>query len=141
MGGLVITAFFSFVGLVVGALLQFFFTKYLENENHQRDLRADAYLDYLRCVSEHSNLGLQKDSAEGRELGARTADAKLKTSLYGSPSVIAAFAKFERLGANINPDDHAFTDIVLAMRQDTLGDSSINQADLEAVLMEYRNAT
>ena len=131
-----ITAFFSIVGLVVGALLQFFFTKYLANENHLRDLRAAAYLDYMRCVSEHANLGLQQDSAEWRQLGARTADAKLRTSLYGSSYVISAFAKFERLGANINPNDHAFTDIVLAMRQDTLGNSSISQADIEAVLIE-----
>lgn len=35
----------------------------------------------------------------------------------------------------------AFTDMVAAMRQDTLGSSSVAQADLEAVLLGVRRAT
>jgi hypothetical protein len=76
-------------------------------------------------------------------LGAKTADAKCRISLYGAPVVITAFAKFERLGASMNTDEQcrAFTDMVAAMRQDTLGDSSVGHADLEAVLLGVRRAT
>ena len=35
----------------------------------------------------------------------------------------------------------AFTEMVAAMRQDTLGSSSVAQADLEAVLLGVRRAT
>jgi hypothetical protein len=134
---LVNTAVFSFIGIVVGAVLQFLFTRYLDNKKHQRDLRAKAYADYLQCVSEHANLGHQKSSAEGRQLGARTADSKCRISLYGAPAVISAFAKFERLGATMNTDEQrdAFTDMVAAMRQDTLGNSTVSQADLVAILL------
>lgn len=137
------TAVFSLVGLVVGAVLQFLFTRHLDNKKHQRDLRAKAYADYLQCVSEHANLGHQRSSTEGRQLGAKTADAKCRISLYGAPTVISAFAKFERLGATMNTSEQcgAFTDMVAAMRQDTLGSSSVAKADLEAVLLGVRRAT
>lgn len=133
----------SFIGLVVGAVLQFLFSRYLDNKKHQRDLRAKAYADYLQCVSEHANLGHQRGSAEGRQLGAKTADAKCRISLYGATAVISAFAKFERLGATMKTSEQcgAFTDMVAAMRQDTLGSSSVEQADLEAVLLGVQRAT
>ena len=137
------TAILSLVGLVVGAVLQFLFSRHLDNKKHQRDLRARAYADYLHCVSEHANLGYQRQSTEGRQLGAKTADAKCRISLYGTTSVVAAFAKFERLGATMNTVEQcrAFTDMVISMRQDALGDSSVNHADLEAVLLGARRAT
>ena len=137
------SAVVSLIGLVVGAVLQFLFTRYLDNKKHQRDLRAKAYADYLQCVSEHANLGHQKGSTEGRQLGAKTADAKCRISLYGAPSVISAFAAFERLGAAMNTQEQcgAFTEMVAAMREDTLGSSSVAQADLEAVLLGVRRAT
>lgn len=137
------TAIFSLVGLVIGAVLQFLFSRHLDNKKHQRDLRAKAYADYLQCVSEHANLGHQRSSAEGRQLGAKTADSKCRISLYGAPAVISAFANFERLGAAVNTSEQcsAFTNMVTAMRQDAIGNSSVVQADLEAVLLGSRRAT
>lgn len=136
------SAIVSLLGLVVGAVLQFMFTRHLDNKKHQRDLRAKAYADYLLCVSEHANLGHQKSSTEGRQLGAKTADAKCRISLYGAPTVIAAFAAFERLGAAMNNQEQcsAFTEMVAAMRQDALGSSSVAQEDLEAVLLGVHRA-
>lgn len=133
----------SLIGLVVGAVLQFLFTRYLDNKKHLRDLRAKSYADYLQCVSEQANFGHQRSSTEGRQLGAKTADAKCRISLYGAPAVISAFAKFERLGATMNTREQcgAFTDMVAVMRQDTLGSGSVAQADLEAMLLGVRRAT
>ena len=138
-----ITAIFSLIGLVVGAVLQFLFTRHLDNKKHQRDLRAKAYADYLQCVSERANLGHHKSSTESRQLDAKTADAKCRISLYGAHAVISAFAAFERLGATMNSNEQcdAFTDMVAAMRQDTLGSSSVAQSDLKALLMGGRRAT
>lgn len=137
------TAILSIIGLVVGAVLQFLFSRHLDNKKHQRDIRAKAYADYLQCVSEHANLGYQRDSAEGRQLGAKTADSKCRISLYGAPAVISAFANFERLGAAMNTNEQcsAFTEMVAAMRKDALGNSSVAQADLEAVLLGSRCIT
>jgi len=132
-------AILSFVGLLAGAVLQFFFTKHNERKKYERDLRAKAYSDYLLCVSEQANLAHQRQSAEGRQLGARTADAKCRISLYGAESVVAAFARFERLGATMNTEEQrqAFTQMVIEMRRDAIGTSSASPADVEAVLLGH----
>lgn len=131
------SAILSFFGLIVGAILQFIFSRYLDNKKHQRDLRAKAYADYLRCVSEQANLKYQRQSSEGRQLDAKTADAKCRISLYGASTVIAAFAKFEHMGATTKTPEqrNAFTNMVLEMRQDALGGSSVDLKDIEAVLL------
>jgi hypothetical protein len=49
------SAILSLVGLVVGAVLQFLFTKHLDNKKHHRDVRSKAYADYLLCVSKQAN--------------------------------------------------------------------------------------
>jgi hypothetical protein len=136
-------ALVSLIGLIVGAVLQFMFTRYLDNKKHQRDLRAKAYADYLQCVSEHANLEHSNISSEGRQLRAKTADAKCRISLYAAPAVISAFANFERLGAATKTPEQcsAFTKMVIAMREDTLGSSSVTQVDLEAVLMGVRRTS
>jgi len=133
-------AIFSLIGLVVGAVLQFFFTRHLDSKKHQRELRSKAYSDYLQCVSEHANMGHLKNTSEARQLGAKTADAKARISLYAGPGVIVAFAAFERLGATMNTDEQcdSFIEMVAAMRQDSLGDSSVANADLQAVVLGVR---
>ena len=137
-------AILSIVGLVTGAVLQFLFTRHLDHRRHQRELRTKAYTDYLTCVSEHANASVQRQSAEGRALGARTADAKCRTCLYGSVAVIEAFAVFERLGATMNTPEQcmAFTRMVLLMRNDSRSKGKVALQDLQAVLLgPQRNAT
>lgn len=130
-------AILSFVGLVIGAVLQFMFSKHLENKKHQRDQRAKAYADYLHCVSDHANLGYRPQSTEARELGARTADAKSRISLYGAPKVISAFATFERLGASMDTAEQreSFSQMVLAMRHGAIGKTDTNVGDLQTLLL------
>ena len=135
------TALLSLFGVIAGATLQFLFTSYLEGKKHHRDLRAKAYADYLQCVSEHANLRPPRQSAEGRQLGARTADAKCRISLYGSPTVIESFASFERMGASMTSAEQrgAFTRMVQEMRTDALGGPKVSEVDLEAVLLGVRD--
>jgi membrane protein DedA with SNARE-associated domain len=45
------TAILSFLGVVMGASLQYVFTRYLDNQRHQRELRSQAYLHYLKSIS------------------------------------------------------------------------------------------
>lgn len=137
------SAILSIIGLVVGAVLQFLFTRHLDNKKHQRDVRSKAYADYLLCVSKQANMGHERKSTEGRQLGTETADAKCRISLYGAPAVIAAFAKFENMGATMNTDEqrHAFTDMVVEMRRDALGNSFVDHMDIETVLLGTRRAT
>ncbi|WP_133792558.1 hypothetical protein [Paraburkholderia silvatlantica] len=128
-----------FLGVIIGALLQYYFTRHLDRQKHHRELRALAYADYLKCVSEHANLKKSRESAEGRELGFRTADAKCRICLYGAPVVVSAFAAFERLGATMGTQEQraAFTKMVLEMRNDSAYNGHVELTELEAVLLGY----
>ncbi len=132
-------AIFPLLGVIIGALLQYYFTRHLDRQKHHRELRALAYTDYLKCVSEIANLKKPRDSPDGRDLGFRTADAKSRICLYGSPIVVGAFATFERLGATMNTKEQrtAFTKMVLEMRTDSGNNGNVELAELEAVLLGY----
>jgi hypothetical protein len=137
----VITALLSFFGVVIGAALQYLFTRYLDNQKYHRELRTRAYTDYLKCVAEHANVGEQRQSPEWRELATRTADSKCRICLYGSSSAVKAFAKFERLGATMNTPEQcaAFTCMVSVMRRDSAIDGgNVGLEDLETVLLGVR---
>src|SRR5690606_8967849 len=116
------TTIFSLLGLVIGALLQYFFSRHLDSLRAHRDARTKAYTDYLRCVCDHA-FPDQSISSDGHELNARTADAKCRVCLYGSAPVIEAFADFGRHGSSIrSPEQMAvFTRMVLVMRKDSNG--------------------
>ncbi|OIQ84034.1 hypothetical protein GALL_341430 [mine drainage metagenome] len=98
-----------------------------------------AYTDYLRCISELANFG-KRQSTEGRELSANTADAKARICLYGSSTAVQAFAEFERLGATMNTADQrtAFTSMVAIMRNDSSSGQEVELKDLEVVLLGVR---
>lgn len=132
-----LAAIASLVGIILGASIQFYFSKYLEQQRHRREIRTKAYTDYLNCVSDHANQRFDRQSNEGRALGARTADAKCRICLYGSSNAIQEFAKFERLGATMNTDEQcdAFVSMVEAMRADSVNDSAVASEDLGLVLL------
>jgi hypothetical protein len=132
----VTAAIFSFFGIIVGAALQYFFSRHLDSLRTHRDGRTKAYTDYLRCVSEHANPN-QMRSSDGHELGTRTADAKCRICLYGSSDAIAAFAEFDRLGTTMNsPEQRAtFTRVVAIMRRDSTSTANVSADDLQAVLL------
>ena len=137
------TALFSFLGIIIGASLQYLFSRYLENQKHQRTLRTQAYTDYIRCVGEFAFLKTQSGAKENRELFARTSDSKARICIYGSEEVTSALAKFHRLGAVIaSPEQvQAFVSLVAAMRLDTgLRGSGIGAGDIEDALIGPRNA-
>ena len=69
-------AFLSVLGLVVGASLQYFFTRHIEGQRHVRELRSKAYMDFLQTVCELANFRPKEGTRERAELAGKTADAK-----------------------------------------------------------------
>ena len=59
-----LTAILPVVGVLVGASLQYLFTRYLETQRYQRDLRTQAYLDYIKSVSGLARLNDPQGSQE-----------------------------------------------------------------------------
>lgn len=136
-----LTALLSFLGVVIGALLQYLFTRHIENQRHVRELRSKAYMDYLKCVCEHAQLQTQEHNKERQELFVRTADSKSRICLYGSSAVIQAFSTFEKLGATMGTKEQreAFTRMISIMRKDSGGEVGAQPADLQTVLLGSRS--
>ena len=137
-------AAFSFVGVVVGALLQYFFSRHLDHQRHLRELRTKAYTDYLKCVCEEAHLGETGGEEAAYGLGGRTADAKSRVCLYGSSQVISAFAAFDEAGAATRTAEQCrlFTEMVSLMRQDSGVSDMPELSALQTVLLgPDRNGT
>jgi hypothetical protein len=132
-------ALVSLIGIITGALLQYFFTSHLENQRHYRDLRTKAYMDYLKVISENAqeNRSGSPNPANLHELSIRVTDAKARICLYGSKKVIRAFAVFDKLGAKVITDEQrkAIIEMLLAMRSDSGGHSGVDTKDLEIMML------
>jgi len=133
-------AIISFLGLITGAILQYYFTRHLENQRHYRVLRTQAYMDYLKCVCEQAQLIVQNKSNDNKEIFARTVDAKARICLYGTKNTIEAFSKFEKLGATLNTPERrrAFCNMVSNMRTDSGSENLPNIEDIEIILLSNK---
>ena len=56
-------AVFAFFGVIVGASLQYLFTRLLEERKHRQSLQTEAYTDYIRAVAEARHLDLHIERA------------------------------------------------------------------------------
>jgi hypothetical protein len=130
----------AFSGVIIGALLQYFFTRHIENQRHSRELKSKAYMDYLKCVCEQAQLRPSVGSQEQKEIFARTGDAKARICLYGSNEVNSAFSNFEILGATmLNKEQRAaFTKMVSIMRTDSGSVAVGSSSEIQNVLLGVR---
>lgn len=135
-------AVLTFLGIITGAALQYFFTRHLESRRHLRDLRTQSYTDYLRCVAERANLVTDPRSQATREIFAKTADAKARVCLYGSREAVERFSHFESLGAMMKDKEmrNAFCSMVSTMRVDSGSEAGLSIADIEMVLLGNHSA-
>jgi hypothetical protein len=110
------TIVLSFMSAILGATLQYWFTRSAEVRKQLDLLQFQSYVDYLRAVGKAAYAN-SRDALVSAQ--AEAADAKARSAVYGTPSVIAALAKFEETGPNLdNPRAHSvFVSLVAAMRQ------------------------
>ena len=94
-------------------------------------------MDYLKCVCEQAQFRPKIGTQEQKELFSRTGDAKARICLYGSKQAVAAFSRFEELGASMSTKEQrdAFTNMVSIMRTDSGSEVCASNADLQNVLL------
>lgn len=116
--------------MVLGASLQYLFTRFLEERRHRQSLQTKAYTDYAQAVAEARHVDLNSERAS---IFGRLTDAKTRICLYGSAEVIARLAEFERKGGIIGDDQQqqAFMDVIQAMR----GKSKLQASQVELILL------
>jgi len=103
------------VGVIVGAVLQFWLGRAADLRRQTEVRRAEAYVDYLRSVVDAAHQRMPEDL--GAALRA-AADAKARIVVFGSTEVIKALAQFEDTGPVLNTPGsiEAFARVASAMR-------------------------
>jgi len=116
------------LGIMVGAWVQHFYSRRLEERRQLRELRARACIDFIKALSDlaHSNRQSQNNPEATRDLS----DAKARIAIYGTPSVVEAMASFLRVHDSLGP---AATDelvrLATAMRRDTDRSNAVVKVD------------
>lgn len=110
------TAFLPLIGLVVGAILQYWLSRASESRKQLELLQSQAYIDYLKAATKAAHADSKTAILSAQ---AEATDAKTRLAVYGSSEVIAALARFEEAGAVLdNPKAlETFISLVGAMRQ------------------------
>jgi hypothetical protein len=124
-------AILPLIGVVLGAGLQFWFSRAAAREQHLVMLQSQGYVDYLRAVSAAGHLRSDEDL---RDAHRDAADAKARIAVYGTDDVIKALSRFEEAGAIVSdgPGATAFISLVAAMRSKT---GIVSKRDLELLLL------
>jgi len=126
----VVVALVGVVGVVLGAIAQFVFTKRTEATKHFQELRSTAYTDFIKGTAGIAiSQRLRADESE-REFTILLADAKARIAVYGAPQVVSAMSAFFRHHSSLDSPAalNAFISIVQEMRHDTL---AVNQRVLD----------
>ena len=109
------------IGVVIGAALQYWFTKLLEERRHRRDLKTEAYKDFIRNFMDAHFKG------EEEEFMSRFADATARIAIYGGKKVVKAFANTKGAASNYKkakaPESefkYSLIALIQAMREESL---------------------
>lgn len=109
------------IGLAVGAVLQYYFSRRLEAVRHFQELRTRAYSDFIAGVAETANAARKGDKALRLDGVAKAAEAKIRILLYGSRTVVNAVAEFSVAQGSMTSEAVAphFVEVIQAMRADS----------------------
>ena len=139
-----VAAGLSLVSAIIGAGLQYLFSRSSETHKQLATLRSDAYVDYLRCVAELAKIGRpdrrlrNSDRRRHSDLLAQAADAKTRICIYGTAPVIAALSAFEAKSPIIDSESSAkvFLNLVKEMRRENIGKlEAAKESDLSLILL------
>lgn len=110
-------------GVVLGAVMQQYFSRKADSRKHFSSLKAQAYVDFVRAVAKLAQVG-KAGSMERGGLLSDTADGKTRICIYGSARVVGLLAKFEECGSTLaTPEAQSiFIRMFEGMRVESLGE-------------------
>ena len=99
------TALVSAIGVVIGASLQFWFSRLTTNWSRLQDKQIQAYVDFLKGVSGLAQSQRFKDKeAESSDPASLLADARARIAVYGHSEVLAALAEFDKTDKQLSSE-------------------------------------
>ena len=121
--------------MLLGASLQYLFSRSAESRKQLRLLRTQAYSDYLRVVAKLAHVG-RSDQQKRTALFSEAADAKARISVYGAAPVLSKLAAFEKTGAFLGSKEalEIFIELCQAMRSNGIVNDAASKDDLRWIL-------
>lgn len=89
-----VTILLPILGVVVGAILQYWLSSASQARGRLLEARTKAYADYLASVTRKSRVS-KSEEREYSDVLAAIGDAKYRICVYGSDTVITKLAEFE----------------------------------------------
>jgi len=123
------------LGILVGALLQFWLTRRVERETKYMELKLGAYVDYINGIA---RLAFAATSERAQALDQWTA-AKTRICVFGDREILEAAARFEKTSkrlANLDAQN-ALTDLCQVMRGHGIATGSVADAAISTVLFGF----
>jgi hypothetical protein len=107
----------ALVGVMVGALLQWFLTRSAETQKRRQEIRAKAYADYLRSMAALTYKGTD---TEDEQAYADVLDAHCRLLVYGSHPVVSAVLNFTKAHSDdFRLDAGDFGSVINAIRAES----------------------
>jgi hypothetical protein len=125
-----VTILLPILGVVVGAILQYWLSSASQVRGRLLEARTKAYADYLASVSRKSRVSKSEEREYSAVLAA-IAEAKYRICVYGSDTVITKLAEFEGSAAGTAEREmrSRFLRLCQAMRQDA-GSTTVLNLDI-----------
>lgn len=115
------TALISMSGIIIGASLQFLFSRLAARASRLDEMRLTAYADLLRGAAQLSQAEHFKDDKARMTSLALATDAKGRIVVYGHREVVRRLAQFGKTSQDLSSEDakERFIQLVEAMRRST----------------------
>jgi hypothetical protein len=115
-----VSLFAGICGVLVGAVLNYWFTRELEDRKRIAAVRDAAYADFIRAVASQDFYEKRGDLQKASEYAALSVDAKARILMYGSQEVVRAMAIFwQQPDLRLDSAKQAFLDACHKMRLDS----------------------
>jgi hypothetical protein len=127
----IITALLSAAGVMLGAGLQYYFSRSLESRKQLALQRSQSFVDYFKAIA------LIAQHGPSREHSAMLADAKVRVCIYGSAEVVKLLRDFEAVGSVLNSIQSTtlITELLAEMRKDAgMGVTGVDREELRRIL-------
>jgi hypothetical protein len=135
-----VLASISLLGVVVGALLQFVFSRRATDWSRLQEKRVQAYVDFLTAVARLARAQRGNKKGEAYDSRALLTDAKVRIAVYAHSKVIPALAEFQKTDPMLMSPiaSGAFMKLIEIMRQvSKAGSAATGYDEFYAILFGY----
>jgi hypothetical protein len=124
---IILTSVLPILGVLLGAGLQYYFSRETEAKKQLETLRTMAYIDFIRSASELAIYQRIKDPKKESEAHLLMIDSKTRIAIYGSKAVVNNLATFWRGGPAFDTPEKmkTFTLLIQIIRNECLSKDQV----------------